>query len=167
MALSCRRSLRSAAAALLLVTHSACGGNEEAGVQSETTRARVATTSVTESTRGAEAPPGSVDEPNVFLDVTNQSYDDPDVHITISVSGRPFVDQNFPVKGQHHIVGFALSLAPGEHELEVTSDTGVNQRVPVFVSEDEPVYLHLAYWDIGDEDPYFAVAVQDEPFGYG
>lgn len=167
MALFRERLLKAAAAALLFATLPACDGNDEAGVRSEASRASETTSSVAELTQEAGVPTGSVDDPNVFVNVTNQSYDDPDVHITISAAGQPFVDQSFPVKGQHHVVGFELSLAPGEHQLEVTSDTGVEHLVPVSVSEDEPVYVHLAYWDIGDEEPYFHSAVRDEPFGYG
>ena len=167
MARARQPSLRSASAALVVLLLTACGGNEEAAVRSEALRSPLTTASVTEPTQGADAPPGSADHPNVFVNVTNQSFDDPDVHITVSVAGQPFVDQNFPVMGQHHVVGFELSLAPGEHRLEVTSDTGVTRRVPVTVSAQQPVYVHLAYWDYEDEVPHFDALVRDEPFGYG
>jgi hypothetical protein len=167
MALLHERLLRAAAGALLLATLSACEGNDEASVRSERSPASVTTTSVDDAVHEAGVATGSVDDPNVFVNVTNQSYDDPDVHVTISVAAQVFVDQNFPVKGQHHVVEFELSLPPGEHQLEVTSDTGVEHLVPVSVSEDDPVYVHLAYWDIGDEEPYFHSAVGNEPFGYG
>lgn len=63
----------------------------------------------------------------VLLWVSNQSFQDDTVSVTITVDGRQAVADEFEVEDQHNWVGFYLgALAPGEHHLAARSDTGVD-----------------------------------------
>ena len=61
---------------------------------------------------------------NVVLWVSNQSFDDETVRITVTIDGRAVIDQDFDVENQHNSIEFPLAADPGSHELAVTSDTG-------------------------------------------
>lgn len=163
MASMLRNMFRLGVSAALSVGLVACRGHD-AVVLSDSPARSPETTSASEL--AMEAALDSVAAPNVFVNVTNQSYDDPDVQVTITVDGEPFVDESFPVRGQHHVVGFELLLASGEHRLVATSDTGAEHEILVVVS-DGPVYVHVGYWASEDEEPHFDTLVSAEPFAYG
>lgn len=114
-----------------------------------------------------EAQPTQVAGANVFVDVSNQSFDDPDVHITMRVADLTPIDASFPVEGQHHWVGYQLRLAPGDHALEFTSDSGAAHTVEITVPDDAPVYVFTNYWADAETPPHFQSGVSDEPFAYG
>lgn len=167
MASLLRSLLRLGAIVSIAVMLFACDGRGDAAVVADSPVASTATTLSTEASSELDRDATSSVEPNVFVDVTNQSFDDPDVHITLTFNGHAFVDQDFPVKGQHHVVGFALSLSPGEHQLVASSDTGAEHVVQVPVPDGSPVYVHVGYWASEDQAPEFDSLVQDGPFVYG
>lgn len=114
-----------------------------------------------------EAQPTEVEGANVFVDVSNQSFDDPDVHITMRLGDLVPVDASFPVEGQHHWVGHQLRLQPGDHLLEFTSDSGAVHALALVVPADAPVYITVSYWADAETPPKFQSSVSDEPFAYG
>jgi hypothetical protein len=61
---------------------------------------------------------------NVVLWVSNQSFIDQSVHITVKIDGRAIIDQEFDVEGQHNWIKFPLAVDPGPHALAISSDTG-------------------------------------------
>lgn len=115
-----------------------------------------------------------VEETPVVLVVSNQSFDDPDVALTITVDGAPVVAESFPVEGQHTQTFFGLDLAPGEHTLVIASDTGATVSHAIDLPAGEARWVHVSYWYLdpaqegvswgGEEDPgpRLVVDVSDE-----
>jgi hypothetical protein len=116
---------------------------------------------------GAPAPATATPDPNVFVNVSNQSFDDPEVQVTISADGQVLLDESLPVEGQHHVVGSAHVLRPGERTLSVKSDSGAEHIIVISVSDAAPVHVFVAYWKDEAGDPYFQSEVQDQPFATG
>lgn len=83
----------------------------------------------------------------VLLWVSNQSFEDDSVSVTITVDGQPAVADEFKVESQHNWVGFYLrGLAPGEHQVSARSDTGVELDGSFTLPADAPRWLVLDYW---------------------
>ncbi len=83
----------------------------------------------------------------VLLWVSNQSFEDDTVSVTITVDGQPAVADEFEVESQHNWIGFYLrGLAPGEHQVSARSDTGVGFDGSFTLPADEPRWLVLDYW---------------------
>jgi hypothetical protein len=64
------------------------------------------------------------EQAHLMLYVSNQSFDDEKVRLTVAVDGVTVVDGDFHVAGQHNWVSFPLGLSPGVHEVTGESDTG-------------------------------------------
>ena len=100
--------------------------------------------------------------------VTNQSYGDPDVVLTIRVDGTVIADREFPVEGQHTVAHFALDLAPGEHRIEIEADDGSTVTETFTVPPDASFYGILFYWGPdAEEGPPLDLTLGDEPFAIG
>ncbi|HXH80316.1 hypothetical protein [Nocardioides sp.] len=61
---------------------------------------------------------------DLVLYVSNQSFDDEEVHLTVAVDGRAVVDGNFHVEDQHNWVKFPLEMSSGAHKVTAEVDTG-------------------------------------------
>ena len=118
-----------------------------------------------------EAAPGFEVEPTdeVFvLMVSNQSFEDDPVGLQISIDGQVVADDRYDVGSQHTVTTYVVrGLAPGSHELSVTSDTGVSFVSTVTAAEGRPRWTYLTYWYYPDDtdDPkgrYVAVTESDE-----
>lgn len=108
------------------------------------------------------------DETTVSLVVSNQSFERPDVHITVRSGGATYVDAVFPVRGQHHIVGYGLPLEPGAQALLISTDTGAEATLELEVPDDGRIYVNLSYWADAPEDAgWLSTSVSDKPFVYG
>ncbi|MBI4935043.1 MAG: hypothetical protein HY828_14265 [Actinobacteria bacterium] len=116
--------------------------------------------------------PFEVGPENVTLHVSNQSFEDPAVHITISIDGNVVVDQSFDVGSQHGWIPFELELAPGPHEVVATSDTGVTSTFTLDVLETGHKYAVIDYWYYPPDPKYpgasqtprsFTFSQSDEP----
>lgn len=152
------RGLRAALVALLVLAASGCGARVE----------------FLGGRWGAECPvvadPLSAlvvpeDQANVHLFVSNQSFEDPAVRMAVRIDGELVLDQDFDVCGQHDWVAFPLALAPGWHDLEVTTDSGVRQMSRVDVP-DAPGgrWVVVSYWT--EPDAYVDVDVRGEPVAF-
>ena len=73
---------------------------------------------------GAETEIVEPDACDLLLMVSNQSYLDDPVTLTVVIDGFRVLSQPFEVRNQHHFVRFPLRLAPGTHELTAVSNTG-------------------------------------------
>jgi hypothetical protein len=107
--------------------------------------------------------------PPLTLHVSNQSFEDSSVHITVTLDGETVVDDSFDVRDQHHVVTFELDIGPGEHELVATSNTGVEHEAAFTTADGEPVWLALLYWYYPDDDTHprqFTFGVSDEPIEF-
>lgn len=111
--------------------------------------------------------PAELDRPPLGLAVivSNQSYDDPDVDLTITVDGEVMIERSFAVEGQHTYVSYRLPLEPGDHRVVVRADTGaIHERVVSLGSERR--YLAVSYWGDNSSGPdAFSVEESDEGFG--
>lgn len=113
----------------------------------------------------------TVDEPSLTLHVSNQSFADDPVTITISLDGKTVVDEAFYVLSQHNWITFTLPVAPGDHELRMTSSTGVEQTASIAMPDEGALWAVVDYWFYpNDEEPNdegtprsFTFTVDDEP----
>lgn len=116
-------------------------------------------------------PPGAIEpreERSVVLTVSNQSYGDPDVHVTIEGDDETIVDGSFDVGNQHVFVGYEIDLPPGTHALRIASDSGAEATESIDVGTDGPTYVTVTYWGGGDgEPPSFNVQAGTERPGFG
>lgn len=97
--------------------------------------------------------------------VSNQSHDDPDVELTVTVDGELMIDGSFAVGSGHTNVGYRLPLEPGKHRVVIRSDTGATHERVVSLGTARR-YLAVSYW--GDDwsgTDAFSVRESDEPFG--
>lgn len=106
--------------------------------------------------------------PPFTLYVSNQSFEDPRVGITISIDGVVVVDQDFDVEGQHNWVSFEPDIAPGDHTLHAVSSTGAQLTTTFMTPDGEPRWAVVDYWFHPDDDPRkFTFQISDKPIGFG
>lgn len=83
---------------------------------------------------------------DLLLYVSNQSFDDERVRLTVEVDGVLVVDDDFDVEGQHNWVRFALAMPAGDHEVTASSDTGAVLDETFRVPGDQPRFAVLDHW---------------------
>ena len=110
--------------------------------------------------------PTSVEGPPAGLSVviSNQSFDVPDVGLTVTVDDEVVVQRSFAVGSQHTFVPYLLPLAPGDHRIVVTADTGATVERVVTVGA-ERRFLYVAYGGGGDEP--ISISESDRAFVFG
>ena len=84
---------------------------------------------------------------DLVLWISNQSFEDWDVGLTVLIDGVPIADGKFQVQDQHTWISLPLNLEPGDHELSAASTTGV-RTVETFTTPatHEQRYAVLSYW---------------------
>jgi hypothetical protein len=108
------------------------------------------------------------DPPRLTLYISNQSYADPDVGITVSIDGEVVVSDRFPVRDQHHVAPFAVGIPPGDHTLTARSDGGTEHTVELTIPDGAPRWAAVLYWSYPEDDPpSFTVDISDEPISFG
>ena len=119
---------------------------------------------------GDHGPPPPTADPasaNVVLWVSNQSFVDESVRITVTIDGRTVIDQDFAVEGQHNWIKFPLTADPGPHDLAVTSDTGARLVNWLVVPEAGLRYGLINYWrDVDEDRRHFDFQSSDRPFAF-
>ena len=106
---------------------------------------------------------------DVKLWVSNQSFEDDPVAITIRINESVVVDDSFLVEGQHNWTAFDIAgLEPGKHQLTAESDTGAQLAGVFTLPENESRWLVVDYWFYVDEDTgrYFTFSESDEPVAF-
>lgn len=107
------------------------------------------------------------EQADLHLWVSNQSFADDPVAVTVTIDGVTVVDQPFAVEGQHNWELFPVALEPGRHTLSATSDTGVSLERTFRVPEGGPRYAVLDYWYYADsEGRHFSWRDQAEPVAF-
>ena len=104
-------------------------------------------------------------EANVQVLVSNQSFANPDVEMRVVIDDDVVADQVFDVCGQHSQALFPLALAPGWHDLAVTTDSGLGHRARVDVPESGPRWVLVSHWT--EDEPHLSVDVVSEQPGFG
>ncbi|MEX0816885.1 MAG: hypothetical protein WD027_05535 [Gaiellales bacterium] len=117
----------------------------------------------------AEGPPPleQVEDGNLTLYVSNQSFERDDVDILVFIDGRPAVDDSFDVGNQHNWIEFSFDLADGKHTLYAESVAGE----AVFEESFEMAAKRWAvidYWccDSMQDEPKFSFHLSSEPIGF-
>ena len=98
------------------------------------------------TTAGAEVRLVERDRADLLLYVSNQSFDDERVRLTVVVDGLTVVDGDFEVADQHNWVRFPLRLSPGRHEITARSDSEAVLEQSFRVPGDARRYAVIDYW---------------------
>lgn len=119
---------------------------------------------------GASAPVGEPrvvddEDANLHLYVSNQSFDEPSVDVTVTMDGHQILSQGFDVKDQHHWVLFPVAAAAGRHTLVVTSDTGAVKTIELTLPERGDRWTVIDYWT-EPEGGVFSWYTNDTPVGF-
>jgi hypothetical protein len=88
-------------------------------------------------------------EADLVLYVSNQSFDDEEVHVSVTIDGVTVVNGGFHVEGQHNWVDFPLALPSGEHEITAESDSGATLRETFEVPQRKTGYAVIEHWTDG------------------
>lgn len=105
----------------------------------------------------------------VKLWVSNQSFADDPVQVTVALGDLTVIDERFEVRGQHNWVAFDIKgLEPGVHKITAESDTGATLTADFTVLADEPRWLVLDYWYYPEdvEGRHFTFVESDEPVAF-
>lgn len=89
-------------------------------------------------------------EADLVLIASNQSFDDDEVRLTVTVDGVTVVDDDFHVEGQHNWIYFPLSLSPGTHEVIAESDSGATLRESFVLPRGATRYAIIEHWTEDD-----------------
>ena len=112
-------------------------------------------------------PRPTASSPPLTLYVSNQSFEDPNVRISIAIDGVVVADQRFAVEGQHNWVEFEPDVPPGDHTLTATSNTGAELTVEFTTTAGQPRWVAVAYWWYPQDGPRrFTFEIHDEPIGF-
>lgn len=83
----------------------------------------------------------------VKLWLSNQSFTDDPVAVSIVIDGEPALDADLEVMGQHNWIPFEVGgLNPGLHTITARSDTGAEFTGTFTLPAGEPRWLVLDYW---------------------
>ena len=85
-------------------------------------------------------------EADLVLYISNQSFDDEEGRLTVTVDGVTVVDGGFHVEGQHNWVSFPLTLSSGAHEITAESDSAATLRESFTVPRGKKRYAIVEHW---------------------
>jgi hypothetical protein len=103
----------------------------------------------------------------VTLYISNQSFDDPSVTMTVTIDGTVVADQEFNVEGQHNWITFDLDLPAGDHSLVAVSDTATELTAEFSTALDQPRWAVIDYWWYSAEGAAnFTFDISDKPIGF-
>jgi hypothetical protein len=89
-------------------------------------------------------------EADLILYVSNQSFDDEEVRLTVTIDGVTVVDGDFHVEGQHNWVSFPLALSSGEHAIRAESDSDATLHESFEIRQGKTRYAGIDHW--GEDD---------------
>lgn len=96
-----------------------------------------------------EGPPPASTSPTgdhaVILYVSNQSFQQPDAHITVTLDGNVIFDREAPVRDEHYWQTVNLSLTKGTHRFDVRETrSGTTDTFSATLAEDH--WIVIDYW---------------------
>jgi len=101
---------------------------------------------------------------DLHLWVSNQSFEDATVDISVSIDGVEVIDEPFAVEGQHNWVLFPLAMPPGEHSFTAVSGTGVELERTITLPKTDRRHAVLDYWYYQNKrGRYFELRVMQRP----
>lgn len=83
---------------------------------------------------------------DLHLWVSNQSFTDEIVRLTVSIDGVEVVARPFNVANQHNWILFPVRIPPGRHEVRAVSDSGAVARQEFTIPERGRRFAVLDYW---------------------
>jgi hypothetical protein len=138
-----------------------CGDGSTAPVAEAGEPSEESTTTQAPITVASEA------DADLHLWISNQSFIDDPVGVTVEIDGVEVVRQEFAVEGQHNWVLFPIDLPPGMHVVTATSDTGVRMREKFRIPRQADRYAVVDYWNYDDPDGrHFTWRLQREPVAF-
>lgn len=155
-----RRAIAAISAALLACALAACGPAE-----TEVTSGPGPSASPTPA---AEIRVVDQDEADLLLWVSNQSFEDDPVEVTIAIDGVEVISEPFEVEGQHNWLLFPITAPPGKHVLTAGSDTGAALEQRFTLPEQGLRHAVVEYWYYPDdtEGRHFSWLIQQRPVGF-
>lgn len=113
---------------------------------------------------------------NFILYVSNQSFDENPVDITVHIDGKKAIEGDFDVTGkriaQHNWIMHRFDLAPGRHRLSVKSKKGKASLDKEFEISDKH-WAVIDYWyyptlrgGAGPTPRHLSFMIQDSPIGF-
>lgn len=99
--------------------------------------------------------------------VSNQSFREPRIHITITIDGKPIVAGRFAVEGQHNWIAYPLKLKPGSHQLSARAESGVTFKTNLEIPAKKARYGVLQYWNYEGEPKRFTWEPSETPPMFG
>lgn len=104
---------------------------------------------------------------DLVLYISNQSFDDPRVHLTVTIDDVTVVNGELHVEGQHNWVSFPLALSSRRgHEITAASDSGATLRESFKVPRGKVRYAVIDHWtEDGSAD--LSWQFQRQPVGFG
>ena len=127
-------------------------------------------------TAGAPVPPSGDDktirivgehQADLLLWVSNQSFIDDPVSLTVRIDDAELIAQPFHVEGQHNWLLFPIKVSPGRHLLTAESDTGAEVRKRFMSPESGRRYAVVDYWNYeGDRGPHLSWTFQSTPVAF-
>jgi hypothetical protein len=106
------------------------------------------------------------EQADLVLYVSNQSFDDEEVRLTVVVDGVTVVDGDFHVEDQHNWISFPLSLSPGVHEVTAEADVGAALSESFRVPGDKTRFAIIEYWG-EDDSADLSWSFHRQPVGFG
>lgn len=87
------------------------------------------------------------DPGEVKLWLSNQSFSDDLVSVSVVIDGEPAFDADLEVKGQHNWIPWEIGgLNPGRHTITARSDTGAELTSSFTLPAGEPRWVVIDYW---------------------
>jgi hypothetical protein len=83
---------------------------------------------------------------DLILYVSNQSFDDEEVRLTVTIDQVTVVEGDFHVEGQHNWIRFPLRMSAGGHEVTAESDSGATLRESFDLLRDKTSYAVIDHW---------------------
>lgn len=121
---------------------------------------------VTSTTLSGTASTVAANKANFWLSVSNQSFTDKVVRITVAIDNRRVVEDNFDVGGQHNYFTFPFALAPGSRRVRATATNGAELVETIEIPPAGPRYAALSYWHDSDGGPRFTWTFRAEPIHF-
>jgi hypothetical protein len=114
---------------------------------------------------------------DLTLYVSNQSYVDRTVDITVVLDGDVIIDRGFDVGDQHNHIEHRVQLDHGSHQLHATTvidGEAIELSEEFVIDANQQRYAVLSYWhyeptregDTSFDPPQLNFDIQDEPIGF-
>ena len=122
--------------------------------------------------KASASPPTSTqtvpaDRADFHLFVSNQSFIERNIHLTVMIDGTAVAVGRFAVEGQHNWETFPLKLGAGTHRLTARAESGAQTTETFDLPAIGVRYAVLNYWNYKDDPKRFSWDFSVEPPAFG